>query len=79
MGGQAGGGLGGLLSKFEQAGLGNVAQSWVGNGPNQSISPQQLQNVFSQDHVQAMADQAGMPQGEFLSSSANTCRERSTR
>ena len=61
------GGLGGLLSAFEQAGLGHVAQSWVGNGPNQSVSPQQLQNVFGQDQVQNMAGQAGMQPNDFLS------------
>jgi uncharacterized protein YidB (DUF937 family) len=38
-----GGGLGGLLSSFEQAGLAHIAQSWIGNGPNQPVSPQQLQ------------------------------------
>lgn len=66
-GGGLAGGLGGLLSQFEQAGLGNIAQSWVGNGANQPISPSQLQNVFGQDRVQDMANQAGMDQGDFLS------------
>lgn len=65
--GGAGGGLGGLLSQFENAGLGHVAQSWVGNGPNQSVSPQQLQNVFGEQQVQGMANQAGMQPGDFLS------------
>lgn len=67
MGGGGGGGLGGLLSQFQQAGLGHVAQSWVGSGPNQPISPQQLQNVFGEDQVQNMASQAGMQPGDFLS------------
>ncbi len=68
MGGSlGGGGLGGLLQQFEQAGLGNVAQSWVGNGPNQPVSPGQLQNVFGQDKVNDMAGQAGMQPGDFLS------------
>lgn len=73
MGGQGmgnqgmGGGLGGLLSSFQQAGLGHVAQSWVGNGPNQPVSPQQLQGVFGQDQVQNMASQAGMEPNDFLS------------
>lgn len=66
-GGLGGGGLGGLLQQFEQAGLGNVAQSWVGNGPNQPISPGQLQNVFGEDRVNDMAGQAGMQPGDFLS------------
>ena len=73
-GGQAGGvggsgmagGLGGLVSQFQQAGLGHIAQSWVGNGPNQPVSPQQLQNVFGQDQVQGMASQAGMEPQDFL-------------
>ena len=62
-----GGGLGGLLSQFENAGLGHVAQSWVGNGPNQPVSPQQLQNVFGEQQVNTMANQAGMQPGDFLS------------
>ena len=61
------GGIGGLLSQFEGAGLGHIAQSWIGNGPNQPVSPGQLQNVFGQEQVQNMASQAGMQPGDFLS------------
>jgi len=67
MGNGMAGGLGGLVSSFEQAGLGHIAQSWIGNGPNQSVSPQQLQNVFGQGQVQNMASQAGMQPNDFLS------------
>ncbi len=62
-----GGGLGGLVSAFEQAGLGSVVQSWIGNGANQSVSPQQLQSVFGEGQVQTMASQAGMQPHDFLS------------
>ena len=65
-GGGLAGGLGGLLSRFDQAGLGDVARSWVGNGANQPVSPDQLQSVFGRDQTQAMADQAGMDHGDFL-------------
>jgi uncharacterized protein YidB (DUF937 family) len=65
--GATGGGLGGLLSSFQQAGLGHIAQSWIGNGPNHPVSPQQLQTVFGDDQVQTMASQAGMPPHDFLS------------
>ena len=64
--GMAGGGVGGILSAFEQAGLGHIAQSWVGNGPNQPVSPDQLQNVLGQDKVHDMANQAGMQPNDFL-------------
>jgi len=67
MGGGGLGGLGGLVSQFEQAGLGHIAQSWVGNGQNQSVSPQQLQSVFGDNQVQNMASQAGMQPQDFLS------------
>lgn len=67
LGGGMAGGLGGLVSQFEQAGLGDVAKSWIGNGPNQSVSPSQLQSVFGAQQTQAMADQAGMDHGDFLS------------
>jgi len=65
--GGAGGGLGGLLSSFEQAGLGHIAQSWIGNSPNQPVSPQQLQTVFGEDQVQTMSRQSAMAPHDFLS------------
>ena len=61
------GGLGGIISAFEQAGLGHIVQSWVGNGQNLPVSPQQLQGVLGDDKVQAMASQAGLPKEDFLS------------
>ena len=45
------GGLGGLLQKFEQAGLGHVASSWVGTGANQPVTPDQLGGVLGGDVV----------------------------
>ena len=62
----AGGGLNGLLASFAQAGLAHVAQSWVSNGPNQPVSPDQLQSVLGENQVQSMANQAGMAPQDFL-------------
>ena len=59
-----GGGLSGILSSFEQAGL---AQPWVSNGVNQPVTPQQLQTVMGDDQVQSMSSQAGMQPNDFLS------------
>ena len=61
------GGLASLVSGFQQAGLGNIVQSWISNGPNQPVSPQQLQNALGDQQVQSMANQAGVPQHDFLS------------
>lgn len=62
------GGLGALIQQFAQAGLGNVANSWVGTGENMSVTPQQLQQVFGQQQVQQMAQQSGMGQDDVLQS-----------
>ena len=61
-----GGGLGGLLAVLQQAALGDVAQSWVGNGANQPISPHQLQSAFGDEQIQSMAAQSGMAPHDFL-------------
>lgn len=65
------GGLMNLVSRFEQAGLGNVAQSWVSNGPNQSVTPQQLQQVFGQQQVSQWAQQANVQPHDLLSQLAH--------
>jgi uncharacterized protein YidB (DUF937 family) len=62
-----GGGLGGLLAILQQGGLGDVAQSWVGHGANQPVSPQQLHSAFGDEQVQSMAAQSGMAPHDFLS------------
>src|SRR5690349_10983227 len=64
MGGQ-GGGLGDLVAGFQRAGLGHIADSWVGTGPNHPVSPDQLRNVLGQDRVQDMANQAGIDQSSL--------------
>jgi uncharacterized protein YidB (DUF937 family) len=60
------GGLGGVISMFENAGLGQLAQSWIGGGPNQSVSPEQLRRVFGGDRIRSMAAQSDLPEESFL-------------
>ncbi len=66
------GGLSGLMSKLQQGGLGDAAQSWVGTGGNQSVSPDALSSAlgpdvmgqiaqhFGGDHQQAAGGLAGL-------------------
>ena len=53
------GGVAGLVSQFEAAGLGAHVQSWVGDGANQPVTPAQIGQVFSDDQLAQWADQAG--------------------
>lgn len=70
-GGAAGGllnnGLKDLLNSFEQKGQGDAASSWVGKGPNQQISPTDLNRVLGDDTVTSLAEQAGLSRNELLS------------
>ena len=61
------GGLGGLMAKFQQAGLGDVIGSWVGSGNNQPISGDQLHQVLGSDAVSALAGKLGIDMGTATS------------
>ncbi|SDX73688.1 Uncharacterized conserved protein YidB, DUF937 family [Collimonas sp. OK242] len=63
----AAGGLGGLLSAFEGAGLGQLAQSWIGNGQNQAISPDQVQQALGSGPLQELAQAAGISPADAAS------------
>ena len=58
------GGLGDLLAKFQQAGLGDAAASWVGTGQNQPVSGEQVEGALGSDLLSQIARQIGLPQGE---------------
>ncbi len=60
----SGNGLAGLAQQFEQQGLGHIMQSWVGNGPNQPIAPDQLHQVLGAQQVEQIAQQHGMQGSE---------------
>jgi uncharacterized protein YidB (DUF937 family) len=55
------GGLGGLVDKLKAGGLGSAVSSWVGNGPNQSVSPDQVQSALGSDQIQQLAQKFGLP------------------
>lgn len=58
--GGGGGGLQQLIEQFQQQGLGEQVQSWIGTGQNLPISPDQLQNVLGSDKLGAIAQQLGL-------------------
>jgi uncharacterized protein YidB (DUF937 family) len=57
-------GLGGLLAKLQQGGLGNVANSWVGPGQNEPVSPGQLGSALGPDIIRAIAQRSGLSEEE---------------
>jgi uncharacterized protein YidB (DUF937 family) len=63
-----GNGLGDLVEIFKQAGHGEVADSWVGHGPNKEIAPSHLERIIGSDALDAVAQQTGLSREEILSS-----------
>jgi uncharacterized protein YidB (DUF937 family) len=60
------GGFGGLIEKFEGAGLGPTISSWVGTGDNQPVSPDALHGILGSDLVQQIAAKTGLPIEQLL-------------
>jgi len=57
---QQNGGLSGLLARFQQAGLGAHADSWVSTGQNMPISADQLQQVLGSGQLGQIASSLNM-------------------
>ena len=51
---------------FKQSGQGEVAQSWVNDGPNKEIAPPQLKQAIGADVLAALEKQTGLSQDELL-------------
>lgn len=66
------GGLSDLLKQFQQNGKGDVAQSWIGSGPNKSISPKDLESALGGDQINALMSYSGMSRNELLN---GLCRQ----
>ncbi len=54
------GGLDGLVGKLTQAGLGNVVDSWISTGKNQSIKSGQLSKALGSDVISQIASKLGV-------------------
>ena len=54
------GGLQGVVSEFERNGLGPTVKSWVGTGPNQPISAEDLHKALGPDLLQQLSAKSGL-------------------
>jgi uncharacterized protein YidB (DUF937 family) len=62
---QEAGGIEGLMAKLQQGGLAEAAASWVSTGPNQAVSPSQLEGALGGDLLGTLAQQFGMGPGDL--------------
>lgn len=61
------GGLRDLVERFKQNGQGEVADSWVRPGPNQTVGPDQLEKAIGPDVLNMLVQQTGLSRDELLS------------
>lgn len=65
------GGLAGLLQKFQEHGMGNVADSWVSTGKNLPISGEQVQEALGSGALGDIASKLGLSTGDVSSQLAD--------
>ena len=58
------GGLSGLLSKFQGAGMGGKVNSWVGTGANEPLTGDEVQQALGDDVINEMSQESGLPAHE---------------
>ncbi len=55
------GGPAGFIQSFRDQGLGELIDSWLGTGPNQPITPAQLETVLGKDTLAGFGTRLGLP------------------
>jgi uncharacterized protein YidB (DUF937 family) len=61
------GGLNDLLKQLQQVGQGEVAKSWVANGPNKPISSDDLAKALGADQIDTLVAHSGLSRNDLLS------------
>ncbi len=59
-GGSGGFDLGALINNLDTGGLGDMAKSWLGDGANAGISPDQISNAIGSDKITEFASKLGL-------------------
>ena len=65
-GGVLSGGLANIIKELQESGHGHVAQSWVGDGPNEEIAPKDLANALGGDTLHTLSKQTGLSVDDLL-------------
>ena len=65
-GGALSGGLKDLIDRFRQTGQEQKAQSWVSTGANQSIAPNELEQVLGEERINWLVEETGMARDQLL-------------
>ncbi len=62
----ASGGLSELIEQFQSAGHGQAAHSWLSDGPNEPIGPNEVERAISEDLLLELERRTGLPRAEIV-------------
>jgi len=60
------GGLSDILDRFNNAGQGEVANSWIKDGPNREPTRSERESALGEDGIEALTRQTGLDRDELL-------------
>lgn len=63
---QEAGGLQGVKTKLESAGLGDAVSSWIGIGSNDAVDGERLADALGRDKLEGLAAQSGLDLGKII-------------
>ncbi|GJD36687.1 uncharacterized protein YidB (DUF937 family) [Methylobacterium aerolatum] len=69
------GGLNALLDRLRRAGYESQVSSWLGRGPNEPITAEDLQKVIDNQQVRDLATKLGVPVDQLFPTLAKTLPE----
>ena len=55
------GGLSGLLDRFRDHGFDDAVRTWIGNGANLALNPEDVKRVIGSRSIEMLAHKAGVP------------------
>ncbi len=55
-----------LMRQCDQAGIGDKARTWVGDGPKASLTPEEVQRLLTSDQAKFLASCTGLPLAPLL-------------
>lgn len=59
-------GLGGLIKQFQQKGLGDAVDSWVGTGKNKDVAPEEISVALGGDIVDQLSRRTGLTRDQVV-------------
>ena len=60
------GNLQGVVNQLQQGGLNDQVKSWLGNGANMQVTPEQLKAALGNEQVRQIAEHFGVPVDQAL-------------